>query len=37
MDGEQVNVEADIKMLVDEGLLQPKEIIKWRAAIGDTR
>ncbi|RLM86395.1 hypothetical protein C2845_PM04G13810 [Panicum miliaceum] len=29
--------EADVKALVDENLLQPKEIIQWRAATGDKR
>jgi hypothetical protein len=28
---------ADLKALVDEGLLQPKEIIQWCAATGDKR
>ncbi|RLN00192.1 hypothetical protein C2845_PM06G26800 [Panicum miliaceum] len=27
--------EADLTTLIDEGLLQPKEIIQWRAATGD--
>jgi hypothetical protein len=29
--------EADLKALVDEGLLQPQEIIQWRAATRDKR
>jgi hypothetical protein len=29
--------EADLKMLIDECLLQPKEIIQWRPATGDKR
>jgi hypothetical protein len=28
---------ADLKELVDEGLLQPKEIIQWRTATCDKR
>jgi hypothetical protein len=29
--------EADLKRLVDDGLLQPKETIQWRPATGDKR
>jgi hypothetical protein len=29
--------EADLKMLVDECLLQPKEIIQWLRATSDKR
>jgi hypothetical protein len=29
--------EANLKTLVDECLLHPKEIIQWRLAIGDKR
>jgi hypothetical protein len=29
--------ETHLKALVDEGLLRPKKIIRWRATIGDKK